>query len=113
MKVHGLRDDQSEINLALEQLRGQCGDAEFGYRIQGVFAHVLIRQGYKILEVNAQGHPDIRARGHDREVLVQVKTVAHRSARSVVELSKEDAAGIAALGRRGASMYLTTEAAKW
>jgi hypothetical protein len=99
--VHALRDDLSDITHALEQLRDKCGDAEFGYRTQGLFAHVLIRQGYKILDVKAQGHPDIRALGHDREMLVQVKTVAHRSAQAVIELSVEDVAGIAAVGRRG------------
>ena len=37
----------------------------------------------------------------DREILVQVKTVAHRTTRSAIELSSEDVAGIAAMGRRG------------
>jgi hypothetical protein len=74
-----LSDDSFEIGPALETLRDQCGDAEFGYRMQGLFAHVLMRQGCKILEVNAKGHPDIRARAEDREVLVQVKTVAQRA----------------------------------
>jgi hypothetical protein len=37
----------------------------------------------------------------DREALVQVKTIAHRTAHSVIELSNDDVAGITAMGRRG------------
>jgi hypothetical protein len=96
-----LSDDNFDIGPILEVLRNQCGDAEFGYRMQALFAHVLMRQGYKIIELNAQGHPDIRARVEDHEILVQVKTVAHRMAHSVIELSSDDIAGIAAMGRRG------------
>jgi hypothetical protein len=93
--------DNFEIDFVLEELRSQCGDTEFGYRMQALFGHVLMRLGYKVLEIKAQGHPDIRACVEDRELLVQVKTVAHRTAHSLIELSNEDVAGITAMGRRG------------
>ena len=34
---------------------------EFGYRVQGLAAHVLIGMGYQIGAVNQSGHPDIVA----------------------------------------------------
>lgn len=68
--------------------------------MQAMFAHVLMRLGAKILEINAQGHPDIWATLRDRELLVQVKTVLHSSQWTRFELGPEDLAGITALGRR-------------
>jgi hypothetical protein len=68
--------------------------------MQALFAHLLMRMGWRIIEINAQGHPDIRATMADQEALVQVKSVVHRTANSMIELSTEDVAGITALGRR-------------
>lgn len=66
--------------------------------MQALFAHVLMRLGWTIVEVKAKGHPDIRAVVHDSEVFVQVKAALHRTASSTIELSAEDAAGIHAMG---------------
>ena len=60
----------------------------------------LMRLGWSILEVNAKGHPDIRARVGDHEALIQVKTLHHRSANALIELSSDDALGVLAIGRR-------------
>jgi hypothetical protein len=95
-----LSDSDFEIGPLLEQLRARCGDAEFGYRMQALFAHVLMRQGCTILEIKAQGHPDIRARMGDRELLIQVKSTSHRTGNSGIELSSDDLAGVTAMGRR-------------
>jgi hypothetical protein len=84
----------------LQELRNRCGDAEFGYRVQALFAHIVMRLGWNVVEINAQGHPDIRARIRDHELLIQVKSVSHRTSGSMIELSSSDVAGIAALGRR-------------
>lgn len=46
---------------ALRRLRADVGDIEFGYRAQGLFAHVLKRIGASVLEIRNQGHPDIVA----------------------------------------------------
>jgi hypothetical protein len=94
-----LRDGHYDIGRFVEELRHQCSDSEFGYRMQALFAHVLMRQGWRILEIKAKGHPDIRAATGDREVFVQVKSVSHHSANSTIELSGSDAAGIRAMGR--------------
>ncbi len=78
----------------------EVGDGEFGYRIQALFAHVLLRLGGVVSTVNAQGHPDIGARLGDREFLVQVKTVSHVSASQLMNVADEDLKGIAPAGRR-------------
>jgi hypothetical protein len=95
-----LSDSNFEISRVLQALRGHCGDIEFGYRMQALFAHVLMRLDWQIIEVNAQGHPDVLASMADQEALFQVKTVLHRTANSMVELSKDDVGGITAAGRR-------------
>ena len=43
----------------MEDLRLLVGDIEFGYRIQGLLAHVFMRLGATVIELNAQGHPDL------------------------------------------------------
>jgi hypothetical protein len=91
------KDDSKEL---LDELRAECGDSKFGYRLQAVFAHVLLRLGAEILEINARGHPDVRARLGDRELLVQVKTAAHRWAESMFEMLSDDFRGISERGRR-------------
>jgi hypothetical protein len=67
--------------------------------MQALFAHMLMRQGWSILEIRAKGHPDIRAAREDREVFVQVKSVSHGSANTKIELSVDDVAGIKAMGQ--------------
>lgn len=84
----------------MDSLRTKCGDSEFGYRMQAMFAHILLRQGAVILEINAQGHPDIRARTNDREILVQVKTTSHHWSNPSFLMSDEDLVGISEQGRR-------------
>jgi hypothetical protein len=91
--------DNPSLGYLLGELRAQCAE-EFGYRMQGMFAHVLIRLGARIGEINSQGHPDIRAELGDRELLIQVKTVLHRSHLTMFNLSHDDLWGISAVGRR-------------
>jgi hypothetical protein len=52
---------RNDVTAALRQLRADVGDIEFGYRAQGLFAHVLKRIGASVLEIRNQGHPDIIA----------------------------------------------------
>lgn len=90
-----VNDRAFEVRPILTQLRLRCGDSEFGYRMQGFFAHVLLQRGAHILEINAQGHPDIKARLGSRDVLVQVKSLAHVRSSSQLLVVAEDLAGIA------------------
>lgn len=57
----------------LSRLRNEVGDIEFGYRAQGLFAHVLSRIGATVLEIRHQGHPDIVARLSDRFARFEVE----------------------------------------
>jgi hypothetical protein len=87
-------DPKFSIKPLLDTLRAERGDSEFGYRMQGLFAHVLIRLGGIVLEVNAQGHPDIKANLGGDLLIVQVKSVLHANSFSGFQLSSADLAGI-------------------
>lgn len=65
----------------LSSLRERVGDIEFGYRAQGLLAHTLMRMGAQILEVHAQGHPDILARFRRQKMRLEVE-VAHAKLRT-------------------------------
>lgn len=75
--------------------------------MQALFAHLMLRRGAQILEVNTQGHPDVRARIGDSEYLVQVKTSIHSSAATLFEMTDQDLKGIEPAGtRRGFLAFL-------
>jgi len=97
-------DRQFSVKPLLDALRAEYGDSEFGYRMQGFFAHVLVRLGAVVIEVNAQGHPDIKAHMADELLLVQVKSAQHAYTSSVFQLSITDLEGITC--REGARGYL-------
>lgn len=88
-----------DLKYSLDSLRASCGDSEFGYRMQAMFAHLMLRRGAKILEVNTQGHPDIRASIGDVDYLIQVKTSIHSSSATLFELTLDDLNGIRPTGR--------------
>ena len=51
----------------LDNLRLGFSPAAFGYRIQALAAHVLLRLDFEVEEINRSGHPDIvAAKGRDR-----------------------------------------------
>ena len=82
----------------LDGFRAQWGDAEFGYRVQAIFAHVLLRLGAKVIEVNAQGHPDVRAELGARTFVVQVKTASHHGPYYQLQVNREELLGIKSVG---------------
>ena len=49
----------ARVAAILRRLRTEVGNIEFGYRAQGLFAHVLKQIGASVVEVRNQGHPDI------------------------------------------------------
>jgi hypothetical protein len=75
-------------------LRSKFGDGEFGYRIQALFAYVIAGLGARIEEINAQGHPDIRAAWEGKTALIQVKSLLHRHPEHRYTLSSKDLRGI-------------------
>lgn len=52
--------------------------SDFGYKVQGLAAHVLLRLGYRVTEVNQQGHPDITAFWEGREFRFEVEAEVTR-----------------------------------
>lgn len=72
--------DTTRVAPILRRLRAEVGDGEFGYRAQGLFAHVLKDIGGSVIEVRSQGHPDIIAEldGRRTRVEVEIASVSHR-----------------------------------
>ena len=60
----------------IERVRSDISAVEFGYKIQAVAAHVLLRLGYRIEAVNRAGHPDIVAIRGGREFRFEVEAEA-------------------------------------
>ena len=65
-----------EAGKCLEILKDAVGLSEFGYRIQGLAAHVLLRLGAKVLQINSQGHPDIIAEAERGLIRIEVEADA-------------------------------------
>jgi hypothetical protein len=87
-------DDSFLVKPLLDSLRSKTSDSEFGYRVQALFAHVLGRLGYAIIEVNAHGHPDVKGRAGDIVLAAQVKSITHSSASTMFTLGEPDLVGI-------------------
>lgn len=79
---------------SLEALREKFGDSEFGYRVQALLGSTLASLGAQILEINAQGHPDIKAVWQGQTLLIQVKSLHHQFPEHRYTLSSEDLRGI-------------------
>ncbi len=60
----------------IERIRSGISAVEFGYKIQAVTAHVLLRLDYRIDAVNRSGHPDIVAVRDGREFRFEVEAEA-------------------------------------
>ena len=67
------RPDASEC---IERIRSGISAVEFGYKIQALASHVLLRLGYRIEAVNRAGHPDIVAIRGGREFRFEVEAEA-------------------------------------
>jgi len=51
----------------------KVGGVEYGYRVQGLAAHVLLRLGEQPTIINASGHPDIVATSASGEVRLEIE----------------------------------------
>ena len=60
----------------IERIRSGISAVEFGYKIQALAAHVLLRLDYRIEAVNRAGHPDIVAIRGEREFRFEVEAEA-------------------------------------
>lgn len=78
----------------LNSLCADVGDSEFGYRVQGLLAHTMLRRGGVVLEIKPQGHPDIIVHLGSKRLLIQVKSTHSQSIRQNFVLSSDDYNGI-------------------
>ena len=65
--------DPARVAAILRGLRAEVGDGEFGFRAQGLFAHVLKLIGASVVEVKNNGHPDIIVQLEGRLTRVEVE----------------------------------------
>ena len=57
----------------IERISSGISPSKFGYKIQAIAAHVLLRLGYRIDAINRSGHPDIIAIKGGREYRFEVE----------------------------------------
>ena len=70
--------DGNGARECIDRIRDGVSPAEFGYKVQALAAHVLLRLGYRIDAVNQSGHPDIVADWGGREFRFEVEAQAGR-----------------------------------
>lgn len=91
------------VRTCLDRLLLESGDSAFGFKMQAVAAHILLRLGHNILEVNRVGHPDIVSvkEGVEFRFEVEAEVRGHRKrmleAADFVGLTATDSVGYFAL----------------
>lgn len=85
--------DSARVATILLRLRDEVGAIEFGYRAQGLFAHVLKQIGASVVDVRNQGHPDIIVllEGRLTRIEVEITSIGQR----YHVLKADDAEGVA------------------
>ena len=58
----------------IEQMRLSIEPSEFGYKVQALAAHVLLRLDCKVQEINQYGHPDIVATRGMEELRFEIES---------------------------------------
>ncbi|MGQ9722237.1 MAG: hypothetical protein ACUVXA_13055 [Candidatus Jordarchaeum sp.] len=81
-------DEYYKMHTILHNLREDISDGDFGFRIQGLLAHTLIRLGFKILEIKPQGHPDIIGEIENLRFKLEVEVALGRASKRII--NKED-----------------------
>ena len=57
----------------VEDMRLSVSPSEFGYKVQALAAHVLLRLNYRVEEINQFGHPDIVATRDMEELRFEIE----------------------------------------
>lgn len=83
----------------LDRLLQESGDKVFGFKMQAVAAHILLRLGHEVLEVKRFGHPDIISvkDGVEYRFEVEAEVQGHRKRM----LEPADFVGLTATGAVG------------
>ena len=71
----------------LARLRSESSLAEFGYKVQALAAHVLLRLDHQIVEVRSKGHPDIISVKNGQEFRFEVEAEVVGSKRRMLTSS--------------------------
>lgn len=72
----------------IEDLRLSVSPSEFGYKVQALAAHVLLRLEFQVEQVNRSGHPDIVATSGMETMYFEIEAQVGRPRRR--KLTKED-----------------------
>ena len=76
----------SDARDCIYRIRSASSEPEFGYKVQALAAHVLLRLGYRVNELNSSGHPDIVAIRDGMEVRIEVEAeISPYQARKLTE----------------------------
>ena len=67
------RRASSRASECLERIRSEASATAFGYKIQAIAAHVLLRLDYRIVKVNRTGHPDIVSTKNGKEFRFEIE----------------------------------------
>ena len=66
----------AQATECIERIRYSVSPSEFGYKIQVLAAHVLLRLGYTVTAINQYGHPDVSAVRAGNEFRFEVEAQA-------------------------------------
>ena len=81
-----------QATKCIEQMRLSVEPSEFGYKVQALSAHVLLRLDCKVQEINQYGHPDIIATRGMEELRFEIE--AEVSGPRPRQLTNEDFASL-------------------
>ena len=107
-------DKERRAAECFRNLLQRTGPIEFGYRVQGFAAHVLLRLGVSVLELKASGHPDITAQ--DTRGILRFEVEADTGSLRERQLTRGDFDGLAPQrpGDRGYfALLLTGPRIRW
>ena len=76
----------------IDRIRSDLSESAFGFKVQALAGHVLLRLGYQIVEINSSGHPDIVARRDGKTFCFEVE--AEVSAPRLRKLTDADFASL-------------------
>ena len=83
----------------LTRLQSEANAGEFGYKIQALAAHVLLRLNHRVVKVNRIGHPDIVSAKDGQEFRFEVEAEVAGSKRRM--LTSSDFEGLIGAGAFG------------
>ena len=66
----------SEATECIDRIRSSLSDSAFGFKVQALAGHVLLRLGYRVVEINSSGHPDIVASRDGKTFCFEVEAEA-------------------------------------